>query len=220
MLVAARIGQGAGAALLVPQVLSLLQITFQGERRRRAMSAYGLVLAAVVAAGQVVGGILVSADLFGTAWRPIFLVNVPAGLAVLGCAAGRLPAGPAAAAGRLSGSPAAAVRLDLAGAGWLAADPARQLRRAGVHDRPVPAAHRARKPAAVRAHVRGIRGRVRHRLGHLDQASRYLAAPPPAGRVRGLRRRLRPARQRRSESPVASGGNVTDAEAGDGPHRS
>ncbi len=45
MLVAARIGQGAGAALLVPQVLSLLQITFDGERRRRAMSAYGLVLA-------------------------------------------------------------------------------------------------------------------------------------------------------------------------------
>jgi MFS family permease len=110
MLVAARVGQGAGAALLVPQVLSLLQITFDGERRRRAMSAYGLVLAVGVAAGQVIGGILVSADLFGAGWRPIFLVNVPAGLAVLACAAGRLPRGPL---------PAAA-RLDLAGAGWLA----------------------------------------------------------------------------------------------------
>jgi MFS family permease len=110
MLVAARAIQGVGAAVMVPQVLSLLQVTFHGERRRRALSLYGLVLAAGVAAGQVLGGILVSADLFGTGWRPIFLVNVPAGLAVLVCAAGRLPRGSAAAG-----------RLDLAGTGWLAA---------------------------------------------------------------------------------------------------
>ena len=38
MLIAGRTVQGAGAALLVPQVLSLLQVTFEGERRRRAMS--------------------------------------------------------------------------------------------------------------------------------------------------------------------------------------
>src|SRR5260370_34447295 len=56
ILVAARTAQGAGAALLVPQGLSLLQVTFQGERRRRAVSAYGLVLAVGVAAGQVLGG--------------------------------------------------------------------------------------------------------------------------------------------------------------------
>jgi MFS family permease len=111
MLVAARTAQGAGAALLVPQVLSLLQLTFHGERRRRAISAYGLVLAVGVAVGQVLGGILVTADLFGTGWRPIFLVNVPAGLAVLAVAVGRLPQGPQAAGSR----------LDLAGAGSLAA---------------------------------------------------------------------------------------------------
>lgn len=111
MLVAARAAQGVGAAVMVPQVLSLLQVTFHGERRRRALSVYGLVLAAGVAAGQVLGGILVSADLFGTGWRPIFLVNVPAGLAVLVFAAGRLP----------RGSAAAATRLDLAGTVWLAA---------------------------------------------------------------------------------------------------
>ena len=111
MLIAARTVQGAGAALLVPQVFSLLQVTFEGERRRRAMSLYGLVLAVGVAAGQVLGGVLVSADLFGSGWRPVFLVNVPAGLAVLAIAAGRLPAGP---------RPAGA-RLDLAGAGLLGA---------------------------------------------------------------------------------------------------
>jgi MFS family permease len=115
MLIAARTAQGMGAALLVPQVLSLLQVTFDGERRRRAMSMYGLVLAVGVAAGQVLGGILVSADLFGTGWRPIFLVNVPAGLLVLALAAGRLPAGPRTACPRTAG-----VSLDLAGAGLLA----------------------------------------------------------------------------------------------------
>lgn len=110
MLVAARAAQGLGAALLVPQVLSLLQTTFQGQQRRRALSLYGMVLAVGVAAGQVLGGILVSADLLGTGWRPIFLVNVPVGLIVLACSAGRLPAGPT------TGSK----RLDLAGAALLA----------------------------------------------------------------------------------------------------
>src|SRR5215468_2218378 len=83
MLIAGRTVQGAGAALLVPQVLSLLQVTFEGEPRRRAMSLYGLVLAVGVAAGQVLGGILITADLLGTGWRPVFLVNVPVGLAIL-----------------------------------------------------------------------------------------------------------------------------------------
>lgn len=110
MLVAARTAQGAGAALLVPQVLSLLQTTFHGERRRRAMSLYGLVLAVGVAAGQVIGGIVVTANLFGAGWRPVFLINVPVGLAVLFYAAGRLP-GEAAKPGP---------RLDMAGAAWLA----------------------------------------------------------------------------------------------------
>ncbi|HEY7433152.1 MAG TPA: MFS transporter [Streptosporangiaceae bacterium] len=113
MLVATRAAQGLGAALLVPQVLSLLQVTFDGERRRRALSLYGMVLAVGVAVGQVLGGVLVSADLLGTGWRPVFLVNVPAGLAVLAFAAGRLPAGGDGEAGR--------GRLDLAGAGWLGA---------------------------------------------------------------------------------------------------
>ena len=110
MLVTARSVQGAGAALLVPQVLSLLQVTFSSERRRWVLSAYGLVLAVGVAAGQVLGGILVTADLAGIGWRLIFLVDVPPGLAVLAFASGRLPRGPGAVG----------TRLDLGGAGWLA----------------------------------------------------------------------------------------------------
>jgi MFS family permease len=110
MLVAARAAQGLGAALLVPQVLSILQTTFEGDRRRRALSLYSMILAVGVGAGQVLGGILVSADLFGTGWRPIFLVNVPVGVGVLICSAGRLP----------SQQPIGAGRLDLTGAGLLA----------------------------------------------------------------------------------------------------
>ncbi|MFJ5075837.1 MFS transporter [Streptomyces sp. NPDC088553] len=90
-LIAFRIAQGAGAALMIPQVLSLIQREFAGERRVKALSAYSAVLATGAAAGQVVGGVLVSADLFGTGWRPVFLVNVPLGIALLVLGARLLP---------------------------------------------------------------------------------------------------------------------------------
>ncbi|MEV0115926.1 MFS transporter [Streptomyces sp. NPDC050844] len=90
-LIAFRLLQGAGSALLIPQVLSLIQRNFTGEARTRALGAYSAVLAIGAAAGQVLGGILVSADLFGTGWRPVFLVNVPVGLALLVVAGRVLP---------------------------------------------------------------------------------------------------------------------------------
>ena len=89
VLVAARVVQGAGAALLVPQVFSLIQHHFEGAARRRAVGVYSMVLALGVALGQVLGGLLVSADLAGLSWRPVFLVNVPVG-AVLLVAVGRV----------------------------------------------------------------------------------------------------------------------------------
>jgi EmrB/QacA subfamily drug resistance transporter len=82
VLVAARFVQGTAAALMVPQIMSVIQMRFTGAARAKALSAYSSVLAAGGVTGQVVGGVLVSADLFGTGWRPVFLVNVPIGLAV------------------------------------------------------------------------------------------------------------------------------------------
>lgn len=82
-LIAFRFIQGAGAAVMLPQVLSLIQRTFTGASRARALGAYSAVLASGAAAGQVLGGVLVQADLFGTGWRPVFLVNVPIGLVLL-----------------------------------------------------------------------------------------------------------------------------------------
>jgi MFS family permease len=93
VLVALRFVQGVGAATMIPQVLSLIQRTYTAPGpRARAMSLYATVISGGAVLGQVLGGLLVSANLFGSSWRPVFLVNVPVGLAVL--AFGRLlPAG-------------------------------------------------------------------------------------------------------------------------------
>ncbi|MBA9002731.1 MFS transporter [Thermomonospora cellulosilytica] len=82
-LIAFRFLQGAAAALLTPQVMSMLQRNFTGAARARALGLYSAVLAAGVVAGQAAGGLLVGMDLFGTGWRTVFLVNVPIGAALL-----------------------------------------------------------------------------------------------------------------------------------------
>ena len=82
-LIAARFVQGAAAAAMMPQIMTVIQLRFAGAERARALSAYTAILSTGFVAGQVIGGLLVTADLFGAAWRPVFLVNVPIGLAVL-----------------------------------------------------------------------------------------------------------------------------------------
>jgi MFS family permease len=91
LLITFRFAQGTGAALMLPQVLSLIQRTFTGAERVRALAMFSAVLASGAAAGQVVGGVLVSADLFGWGWRPVFLVNVPIGVALLALGARVIP---------------------------------------------------------------------------------------------------------------------------------
>ncbi len=78
-LVVARFVQGAGAAMMIPQILSVIQRQFTGADRTRALGVYAATLASGAVVGQVVGGVLVSANLLGTTWRPVFLVNVPVG---------------------------------------------------------------------------------------------------------------------------------------------
>ncbi|MFE9097702.1 MFS transporter [Streptomyces sp. NPDC007264] len=90
-LIAFRLVQGAGSAVMIPQVLSLIQRHFTGEARAKALGVYSAVLATGAAAGQVLGGVLVSADLFGTGWRPVFLVNVPVGALLLAVGGRVLP---------------------------------------------------------------------------------------------------------------------------------
>ncbi|MEU8779575.1 MFS transporter [Streptomyces sp. NPDC048606] len=85
-LVAARVAQGAASALMLPQVLATIQATTEGPRRARAMSLYGATAGLSMVAGQILGGVLVAADVAGTGWRAVFLVNVP--VVVLGLVLG------------------------------------------------------------------------------------------------------------------------------------
>ena len=82
-LVAARLLQGAAAAILMPNVLSIIGVVYTGADRTRALTAYGLVLGLAAVSGQLIGGLLVQADIAGLGWRTTFLINVPIGLAAL-----------------------------------------------------------------------------------------------------------------------------------------
>ena len=82
-LVLGRVAQGASAALMVPQVLATIQAATTGQQRTRALGRYGAAGGLAAVLGQVLGGLLVSANIDGLGWRPIFLVNVPIGLAGL-----------------------------------------------------------------------------------------------------------------------------------------
>lgn len=78
LLIASRIVQGAGAALVAPAALSLITTSFPpGPRRTRAIGLYGCMASVGFVSGQVLGGVLVE----WTSWRAVFLVNVPVGLA-------------------------------------------------------------------------------------------------------------------------------------------
>jgi len=77
ILVVARLFQGAAAALMVPQVLSIIRVSFPPRERRIALGVYGMTIAVGQVSGQALGGILLSANIGGLSWRPIFLVNVP-----------------------------------------------------------------------------------------------------------------------------------------------
>ena len=91
VLIVARVLQGAAAALMTPQVLSIIQLQYEGERRARAIGAYSMILAVGVAAGQLVGGLIMSAHLLAAAWRPALLINAPVGAALLVSARRWLP---------------------------------------------------------------------------------------------------------------------------------
>jgi MFS family permease len=91
VLIAARVVQGVAAGLLVPQVLSIIQVRFVGAERTRAIGIYGLILGLASVAGQIIGGLLLLWNPFDLGWRVVFLVNVPIGLATLVVGARLIP---------------------------------------------------------------------------------------------------------------------------------
>ncbi|ELR64412.1 Major facilitator superfamily [Photobacterium marinum] len=79
-----RLLQGICGALLMPQILATIHATLKGERHSRAVGIYTSVAGLSVVIGQLLGGWLVSADLFGLSWRIAFFVNIPVCLLILG----------------------------------------------------------------------------------------------------------------------------------------
>src|SRR6266704_839319 len=74
ILVLARVLQGLAAALFAPQVLAILGVVYQGRDRVTAFTAYGLSLGLAAVCGQLIGGLLIQADVAGSGWRAVFLV--------------------------------------------------------------------------------------------------------------------------------------------------
>lgn len=79
-LVAARLFQGSMAALMVPQVMSLMQVMYKPEERAGVMGLFGMLGGLAASLGPIVGGLLIKANIFGWDWRPIFLINLPVGI--------------------------------------------------------------------------------------------------------------------------------------------
>jgi EmrB/QacA subfamily drug resistance transporter len=86
-LVVARLLQGLTGAAMVPQVLALITATFPVQERSRALAWFGVTMGLAFVSGQILGGLLLQANVLGLGWRAIFLVNVPVGAATLVAAA-------------------------------------------------------------------------------------------------------------------------------------
>ena len=82
-LVIARLVQGVAAALLMPNVLSIIGVLYSGTDRVRALSIYGSVMGLAAVGGQLIGGALIAANPAGLAWRSCFLINLPVGIGAL-----------------------------------------------------------------------------------------------------------------------------------------
>ena len=83
-LVVFRIVQGIAGAVVTPQVLSLVRVTFVSPQdRAKAFAWMGVAIGMGGVLGQVLGGIVVSADILGLQWRPVFLLDLPVGVCAL-----------------------------------------------------------------------------------------------------------------------------------------
>lgn len=110
ILVLARVVQGIGGGLAFPQVLTCIQLFVpEGRLRERALGGYPLALAGGAVIGQLAGGLLVTADIAGLGWRPIFLINLPIGIAAVIVGKRTLPSQRTYAARRLDGYGAVAL---------------------------------------------------------------------------------------------------------------
>jgi EmrB/QacA subfamily drug resistance transporter len=87
MLIACRVVQGTMGAIMVPQVLAVIQVIFPPAERIKALAGFGVTAGLGTVSGPLLGGLLIQHNLFGLGWRPIFLINVPVGILAVAAAA-------------------------------------------------------------------------------------------------------------------------------------
>ncbi|MCU0907151.1 MAG: MFS transporter [Rhodobacteraceae bacterium] len=93
-LIAARVAQGLGGALMTPQTLALVPALFPPQERGAVFALFGVTAGLAAVAGPILGGVLIGADILGLGWRPIFLVNLPLGALAIWGALRLVPAVP------------------------------------------------------------------------------------------------------------------------------
>jgi MFS family permease len=80
VLVISRLAQGCASAMLMPNVLAIIGVLYDGADRAKALAAYGMSMGLAAVSGQLIGGILVQVNPAGLGWRSCFLINVPIGV--------------------------------------------------------------------------------------------------------------------------------------------
>src|SRR4029077_16139604 len=86
-LIAFRVMQGAMGAIMVPQVLAVIQVIFPPAERIKALAGFGVTAGLGAISGPLIGGRLIKHNRWGLGWRPIFLINVPVGIIAVAASA-------------------------------------------------------------------------------------------------------------------------------------
>jgi EmrB/QacA subfamily drug resistance transporter len=80
MLIGSRAAQGAFAAMMIPQGLGIMREVFPPKEIGASFAVFGPVMGLSSVIGPILGGFLVTANLLGTGWRMVFLINIPLGI--------------------------------------------------------------------------------------------------------------------------------------------
>jgi EmrB/QacA subfamily drug resistance transporter len=100
-LIVGRVFLGIFAAAMAPQVLAAVRTLFTNDKVPWALNIYGTGIGVAVAGGQLLGGLLIAADIGGLGWRVAFLFNVPIGICAIVAAVAFVPESGGAAKPRL-----------------------------------------------------------------------------------------------------------------------